>query len=661
MPILPYSVQVYPQVSQRPEFKLPKSFRTHDVCRFFREVHSKHAHVASHAKTWLEERGFHPRIAPSIMYYLWAHEVPGANDLIGNLSYDCLHCFFIGLLAYFLDAVILAIHNSCLTTEQGNEAVKRFEAFLASFPAHDTGYRLFRAFPGAFVRRAINSGNDLFFLLLLFIPAIGLGPQVIQDAAKRKVVLSALEAASILAFLLRAKVLSPSARWAAYKSARRFLELLKHDMFRTRQKSEWAIFKHHMLMHIINWLSSGRAAPGYSNTSTLEAALGMYISRLAAKASSHHDLQRDIMTNYTNLVTTDLLVSAGGAAADALKDAYERPRRNQQTLNAAAGRCKEAFVKPCVQVPRKKGEVGMPSVDVLHAVEHDWHSAAPLLGAAPGASDTLIARSTWYGYARVARPEWHFNAPVRIGATVALSKRGPVPDPVEWCDDPARERIGRVAGFFYLNPPMPGSPSDGLPAQVVLGQGPVVAPLLRERMFVVIWPFRGQTEADATRVSDHGLNFFSVRRPAVRVEVGDGGALRLPVMVYHISSLRYAVRVFPLEWPRLTLTRRAGYGATPREQDNAFRAETAACAGLETPALIFWPPLRGTFVPNAAVPEQPDGALPVEEEDEADIEANITDAAAGDDEDAAGELGGGLNLMALFASAGAADGGEIIT
>ena len=65
-------------------------------------------------------------------------------------------------------------------------------------------------------------------------------------------------------------------------------------------------------------------------------------------------------------------------------------------------------------------------------------------------------------------------------------------------------------------------------------------------------------------------------------------------------------------------------------------------------------------MPHAAVPQQHDGALPVEE-DEGDIEAHIIDAAAGDDEGDAGKLSGSLNLMAIFASAVAADGGELIT
>lgn len=65
---------------------------------------------------------------------------------IGNTSYDGLHCFFIGLLCCFLEAVILIIHNSHQSTEAGNDAGKMFEARISSIPSHDTG----RAYPGGF-------------------------------------------------------------------------------------------------------------------------------------------------------------------------------------------------------------------------------------------------------------------------------------------------------------------------------------------------------------------------------------------------------------------------------------------------------------------------------------------------------------------------------
>ena len=288
------------------------------------------------------------------------------------------------------------------------------------------------------MRRAINSGNDLFFLLVMFIAAIGLGSDIIRDEEQRKVVLSALEAGCVLAFLLRAQALTDIARAKMYKTTRRFLGLLKNPMFRTRQKSEWSIYKFHMLMHIINWTFVGRGAPGCTNSSTLEAALKMYISRIASHASAHQDIQKDIRTNYTNHAVYDLLKSAGGAAAVALADAYERPMLNRQALHAS-GRARESFAKPCVDAAQpKKREVPKPSAEVIKAIEMDMVQNAGILGIAPQAAP--LATAQWFGCACISRPEEHFDAPVSLSATVALSSRSADPDPVDSLDDPARAR-----------------------------------------------------------------------------------------------------------------------------------------------------------------------------------------------------------------------------
>ena len=133
---------------------------------------------------------------------------------------------------------------------------------LFALSAHDVGYRFYLSYPGGCVRRAINSGNDLFFLLLLFVAAIGFDDKVVKKKTVRVLVLSAIEAVTVLAFLLRAEALTEASRREAFTAARRFFELLMHDEFRSRQKSEWAIYKFHLLFHIINWLSCGRGAPG---------------------------------------------------------------------------------------------------------------------------------------------------------------------------------------------------------------------------------------------------------------------------------------------------------------------------------------------------------------------------------------------------------------
>ena len=68
-------------------------------------------------------------------------------------------------------------------------------------------------------------------------------------------VVSAIEAVTVLAFLLRAEALTEAGRREAFTAARRFFELLMHDEFRSRQKSEWAIYKFHLLFHVTNWLT----------------------------------------------------------------------------------------------------------------------------------------------------------------------------------------------------------------------------------------------------------------------------------------------------------------------------------------------------------------------------------------------------------------------
>ena len=83
-----------------------------------------------------------------------------------------------------------------------------------------------------------------------------------------------------------------------------------HDEFRSRQKSEWAIYKFHLLFHVTNWLSCGRGAPGCTDSGAFEAALKLYMTSLASHASSHHDILRDIATHASDLVVDALLCAA---------------------------------------------------------------------------------------------------------------------------------------------------------------------------------------------------------------------------------------------------------------------------------------------------------------------------------------------------------------
>ena len=165
-----------------------------------------------------------------------------------NVSYDSLHCYFIGLLDYFMDALILIILNSHASTQQGYDAIGLFESRLSALPSFNTGYRLFRCYPGGYVRRAICNGNDRLFLLLMFIPAIGFNDDVIKGAALRAIVFSAIEAACVLALLLRSTALTAASRMLLFTAALKFLTAMLSPTFKERQKSGWALYKFHMLM-----------------------------------------------------------------------------------------------------------------------------------------------------------------------------------------------------------------------------------------------------------------------------------------------------------------------------------------------------------------------------------------------------------------------------
>ena len=68
------------------------------------------------------------------------------------------------------------------------------------------------------------------------------------------------------------------------------------------------------------------------------------------------------------------------------------------------------------------------------------------------------------------------------------------------------------------------------------------------------------------------------------------------------------------------MTQAGKYGSNPTEQINAHRTEVAECRGFEAAALVFWPPLRGTFLPNTPRPAQPEGAITAEKNEEPEEE-----------------------------------------
>ena len=235
------------------------------------------------AKLWLARNHFSALVPPASLVGWFRRRVPGLSNLFGRMIYDVLHCFFIGLLTYFMDAITLIIVNAHIGPEKGYVAVGEFESRIGSLPAHNTGFRCFRRYKRGFTRKGIFSGTDRFFLTLTFSAAIGLDSQVIPDEKLRAEVLYACEAASVLALLLHASALTPEARQATYDATRRFLKVLKREPFLSRQTSRYEIVKFHLLMHIINWLDRG--APASANSSKFEAALRIFVARIAKLSS----------------------------------------------------------------------------------------------------------------------------------------------------------------------------------------------------------------------------------------------------------------------------------------------------------------------------------------------------------------------------------------
>jgi hypothetical protein len=259
----------------------------------------------------------------------------------------------------------------------------------------------------------------------------------------------------------------------------------------------------------------------------------------------------------------------------------------------------------------------LPSVAQLDAVRSSMLADAHRLGLAPAAVDGLVKRAQWFARARVSRPQYRFVAMVHVGYTLEL------PSPVvpgagvaaavavvNLRDDPARVNLGRVVGFFYAPPPVSGS--DGLPS------APPRAPctLLQQRMFVVVWPFQGQTLDCASQLEDHGLLFHAIRSPEPLLQPGG----RLPLAVYPLSAVLRAVLVRNAAWPgTLPGTQVHRYGNSVHDAASGKRKEAAAAH--EGDILVFWPPDRDTFLPpllGAGPPVLAEGAnepVPEDEED----------------------------------------------
>ncbi len=646
-------------------FVLPKQHTTEEVAQHYKDCTQlpQGSPAQVNASAWLSLNGFHTRIPPVLLFSWWGYKVAGARDMLKNIIYDVLHCFSIGvyhfgpssgcywhriyqhlicalegLLAYFEDAVILVIYNSWSNTEDGNAAVAHFEANIAAIPSFDTGFRLYRAYPGGYGLRTICNGNDRFFLLMMFIAAIGLNNTIIPNPLLRRVVLSALEAACVLGVLLRATALTVAGLSATYEAANRFMKLLLHDVFKVQQTSEWAIFKFHMLFHIINNLVRGAA--GCMNSSKFEAALRIYMSRIAARSSSNHDILRDIARNYMNHIMTVLMIAKGGKAAAALASASAVPKkRNKAAYNSemnigevtevsGGGVVTSGSAVPLADVEMFSGpqtlspQVGdalispfdrmqpRPSPRELDAVRFDLAASGTGLGLESEAAAGIVERARWFSCARVSRPAERFVALVHTGATVELSSRNfAVVDPVTLRDEPSSARLGRVVAFFYADPPADGI-TDGLPNAHSHLPGP--SRLQRKRTFVVVWPFHPQTEPQARTLDDNGMIFHTLRSPLGEVPMPQTGAAstrgrnltgrgigsassRLPLEVYPLSAVLRAVRAFPADWPTLQTTQVHRFGTNVTDATSAHRKATAAAKTGDI--LVFWPPDRDTFLP----------------------------------------------------------------
>jgi hypothetical protein len=547
-----------------------------------------------------------------------------------------------------MDIIVLIIKNSHRNREDGNRAVGRFEARIASIPAFNEGFRLFLQFPAGYTRCPIFNGRDRFCLIVIFVAAISFDDSIIPVAALRGTVLDACEKAAYLAHLLRAEAVPTARSVELYEEARGFLEVLRSAEFVRRQPSEFAIPKFRMLMYVINRVvKDKRAAPACSDSGVFESALRFLVSKVAHDASGNRDLLRDIADRDDSRMALDLLrskkdvsdVAASIAAASSCPvrlDLMERCRRTRAVF----------------EVPLKAQPAG--DSDVAQAVRAAWERVPGNTSGVSGASVDWT-RARYFEECHVHRTEERFAAPVhlrqtvlvdgatwappaaaapprRAGVAAAAAAAAAAADAVDPGDRPETAALARVVAFFYLPPPAEGSPSDGIAAVRVASAAPVAAPsagggaagaaagsrgaaafgggaaaaaqggspvgtaqafvgrqnVQEERMFAVLHPFRAQTAADKTRlVTAAGRppgTHRFLRHYAIRCPA-EAAPGQCPYVVLPVSAIRRAVRVLPPKWPD---------GRVPREElIRAAKCETG-------PALVFWEP-RDLWLPTRAI------------------------------------------------------------
>jgi hypothetical protein len=137
---------------------------------------------------------------------------------------------------------------------------------------------------------------------------------------------------------------------------------------------------------------------------------------------------------------------------------------------------------------------------------------------------------------------------------------------------------------------------------------------LQDRMFAVVLVFQD----DTTGMAEHGLQFHAIRSPPPLAIVPghfiDGDQqYGLPYKVFPVSAILRGLSVSPPLWPKPL------FGMDSQTRNAQLNAAARCATGS---VLVFWPPTRHTFIPQAVttVPLHPDGANEWDPADEDDME-----------------------------------------
>ena len=134
-----------------------------------------------------------------------------------------------------------------------------------------------------------------------------------------------------------------------------------------------------------------------------------------------------------------------------------------------------------------------------------------------------------------------------------------------------------------------------------------------------------EVELSSSNILDRCLVFFFFPPPVAPVPgyfIDGDLQYRLPYKVFPVSAILRGVQVSPPAWPNQL------FGMDSQSR-NAQLSDAARCAS--GPVLVFWPPTRHTFLPQAVatVPLHPDGANEVdadENDDDVDGVEDMMDA-----------------------------------